>query len=682
MQRSYLDYAMSVIVGRALPDVRDGLKPVHRKILYAMYDSRLPPRPRLREVRPRRRRRHGSVTTRTATRAIYDALVRMAQPWSLRYPLIDGNGNFGSPGNDPAAAMRYTECQLDPLAMEMLRDIDEDTVDFAGQLRRPGQGAHDPAVADPQPAGQRLRGHRGRHGHQDPAAQPARDRRRPCSGAWSTRRPTRPSTLDELIEIVKGPDFPTYGLIVGTHARSRTRTAPAAARSGCARWSRSRRTSKGRAVPGRHRAAVPGQPGQPRRADRRAGQGGQARRHRRHPRRVLRPYRHAPRDRAQARRGRQGRAEQPLQAHPAAGDVRRQHAGAGRRRAAHAQPGPVHPLLRRRTRSRSSSGARAYRLRKAEERAHILRGLVKALDALDEVIALIRRSPTVEEARARPDPAARHRRDPGHRDPRHAAAPPGRAGAPEDHRRAGQDRDRDRRPQGHPGQARAAAEDHLRRARPRSSPSGATTAAPRSSRSTARSRWRTSSRARTWSSRSPAPATPSAPRSTSTARSSAAARACQRGDTAPGRHRQPLLRLLDARLDPVLHEQGPGLPGQGVRAARGEPGRQGPARGQPAGVPARRAHRPGHRDPELPGRAVPGARHQERPGEEDQAGGVRLQPQRRDHRASTCATRTSWSAPRCSARRTTCCWSASRRRRSGSTPPTRRCGRWAGPPPA
>ncbi|HET6211313.1 MAG TPA: DNA gyrase subunit A, partial [Micromonosporaceae bacterium] len=129
MQRSYLDYAMSVIVSRALPDVRDGLKPVHRKILYAMYDS---------GYRPDRgyvkcSRVVGDVMGQFhphGDTAIYDALVRMGQSWSLRYPLIDGNGNFGSPGNDPAAAMRYTESRLDHLAMEMLRDIDEDTVDF------------------------------------------------------------------------------------------------------------------------------------------------------------------------------------------------------------------------------------------------------------------------------------------------------------------------------------------------------------------------------------------------------------------------------------------------------------------------------------------------------------------------------------------------------------------------
>src|SRR3978361_718319 len=129
MQRSYIDYAMSVIVGRALPDVRDGLKPVHRKILYGMYDS---------GFRPDRNfvkcgRVVGDVMGNYhphGDSSIYDALVRLAQPWSLRYPLAAPQGNFGSPGNDPAAAYRYTECRLAPLAMEMLRDIDEETVDF------------------------------------------------------------------------------------------------------------------------------------------------------------------------------------------------------------------------------------------------------------------------------------------------------------------------------------------------------------------------------------------------------------------------------------------------------------------------------------------------------------------------------------------------------------------------
>src|SRR3979411_3305337 len=129
MQRSYIDYAMSVIVGRALPDVRDGLKPVHTRILYAMHAAGA------RRARGcvERARVSGEVMGNyppPGDSAIYDALVRLAQPWAMRMPLIDGQGNFGSPGNDPAAAMRYTECRLAPLAMEMLRDIDKDTVNF------------------------------------------------------------------------------------------------------------------------------------------------------------------------------------------------------------------------------------------------------------------------------------------------------------------------------------------------------------------------------------------------------------------------------------------------------------------------------------------------------------------------------------------------------------------------
>ena len=129
MQRSYIDYAMSVIVGRALPDVRDGLKPVHTRILYAMYDG---------GYRPDRgyskcARVIGDVMGQYhphGDSAIYDALVRLAQPWAMRMPLIDGQGNFGSPGNDPAAAYRYTECRPTEAAMAMVESIDEETVDF------------------------------------------------------------------------------------------------------------------------------------------------------------------------------------------------------------------------------------------------------------------------------------------------------------------------------------------------------------------------------------------------------------------------------------------------------------------------------------------------------------------------------------------------------------------------
>src|SRR5215211_2738360 len=129
MQRSYLDYAMSVIVGRALPEVRDGLKPVHRRVLYAMYDGGYRPDRGFNKCS----RVVGDVMGQYhphGDTSIYDALVRLVQDWSMRYPLVAGQGNFGSPGNDPAAAPRYTECRMAPLAMEMVRDIDKETVDF------------------------------------------------------------------------------------------------------------------------------------------------------------------------------------------------------------------------------------------------------------------------------------------------------------------------------------------------------------------------------------------------------------------------------------------------------------------------------------------------------------------------------------------------------------------------
>ena len=177
MRRSYLDYAMSVIVGRALPDVRDGLKPVHRRVLFAMHEANnVWNRPYVKCARIvgdvlGKYHPHGDTAT-------YEALVRMAQDFSMRYPLIDGQGNFGSVDGDAAAAYRYTECRLEKIASELLADIDKETVDFVPELRR--QGARAGRAADPraEPAGERLLGHRGRHGDQHPAAQPGRGGRR------------------------------------------------------------------------------------------------------------------------------------------------------------------------------------------------------------------------------------------------------------------------------------------------------------------------------------------------------------------------------------------------------------------------------------------------------------------------------------------------------------------------
>jgi DNA gyrase subunit A len=213
MQRSYIDYAMSVIVGRALPDVRDGLKPVHVRILYAMYDG---------GFRPDRgyfkcARVVGEVMGvyhPHGDSAIYDALVRMAQPWSMRMPLIDGQGNFGSRGDDPAAAMRYTECRLAPLAMEMLRDIDKETVDFRPNYD--GRSA-EPVVLPSRFPNLLVNGSEGIAVGMATKIPPHNLREVAAGVQWYLDHfdASDSELLDALIERVKGPDFPTYGLIVG-----------------------------------------------------------------------------------------------------------------------------------------------------------------------------------------------------------------------------------------------------------------------------------------------------------------------------------------------------------------------------------------------------------------------------------------------------------------------------------
>ena len=207
MRSSFLDYAMSVIVARALPgrarrpqagappralrDARGGLQPnrPYTKCARVVGDV-------MGNYHP-----HGDS-------AIYDTLVRMAQPFSLRYPLVDGQGNFGYLDGDPAAAMRYTECRLSRIATELLRDIDADTVDFVPNYDESRQRADRPAVAVPEPARQRLVGHRRRHGDEHPAAQPRRgrgrarrddrrpvDRRRPADAATSRGPTSRPAAI-------------------------------------------------------------------------------------------------------------------------------------------------------------------------------------------------------------------------------------------------------------------------------------------------------------------------------------------------------------------------------------------------------------------------------------------------------------------------------------------------------
>ena len=213
MARSYLDYAMSVIVGRALPDIRDGLKPVHRRVLYAMYDAGYRPD----KGYYKSSRIVGDVMGNYHPHgdgAIYDTLVRLAQHWSLRYPLVDGNGNFGSPGNDPAAAMRYTEARMAPLAMEIMRDIDEETVDFIPNYDGRSQ---EPVVLPSRFPNLLVNGSAGIAVGMATNIPPHNLREIAAAVEWALEHPEASSeeTLTALLGIVKGPDFPTRGIIVG-----------------------------------------------------------------------------------------------------------------------------------------------------------------------------------------------------------------------------------------------------------------------------------------------------------------------------------------------------------------------------------------------------------------------------------------------------------------------------------
>jgi DNA gyrase subunit A len=217
MQNSYIDYAMSVIVARALPDVRDGLKPVHRRVLFSMFENRLyPDRSYVKCSRVvgdvmGNYHPHGDTS-------IYDALVRLAQSWSMRYRLVDGQGNFGSPGNDPAAAMRYTESRLTPLAMAMLQDIDEDTVDFSDN--------YDGKVQEPDVLPSRIPNLLVNGGSGIAVGMatniPPHNLREVAAGVvwalenWDTLHSDEDETLAQLMLRIKGPDFPTKALILGT----------------------------------------------------------------------------------------------------------------------------------------------------------------------------------------------------------------------------------------------------------------------------------------------------------------------------------------------------------------------------------------------------------------------------------------------------------------------------------
>ncbi len=213
MQRSYLDYAMSVIVGRALPEVRDGLKPVHRRVIYAMYDGGYRPDKGFSKCT----RVIGDVMGQFhphGDSSVYDALVRLVQPWSLRYPLALGQGNFGSPGNDGAAAHRYTETKMAPLAMEMVRDIEEDTVDFQDNYDGRTQ---EPTVLPSRFPNLLVNGSVGIAVGMATNIPPHNLREVGEGALWHLANPeaSQEELLEALVQRIKGPDFPTGAQILG-----------------------------------------------------------------------------------------------------------------------------------------------------------------------------------------------------------------------------------------------------------------------------------------------------------------------------------------------------------------------------------------------------------------------------------------------------------------------------------
>ena len=395
MQRSYLDYAMSVIVGRALPDVRDGLKPVHRRVLYAMYDGGYRPTASF----SKSSRVVGEVMGNYhphGDAAIYDALARLVQWWSLRYPLVAGQGNFGTPGNLGPAAPRYTECKMAPLAMEMVRDIDEESVDFQDNYDGRNQ---EPVILPSRFPNLLVNGSEGIAVGMATRIPPHNLREVATGVQWFLDHPgaSREELLEALIARIPGPDFPTGATILGR------RGIEDAYRTG--RGSITQRAVVNvEEIQGRQCLVVtelPYQVNPDNLADKiaqlvRDGQvGGIA-------------------DIRDETSGRTGQRLVIVLKRDAVAKVVLNNLYK-RTQLQDNFPANMLALVDGVPRTLSLDGfvrhwvahqidvivrRSRYRLRRAEERLHILQGLLTAIDALDAVIALIRRSPTTDEARS------------------------------------------------------------------------------------------------------------------------------------------------------------------------------------------------------------------------------------------------------------------------------------------
>jgi DNA gyrase subunit A len=394
MQRSYLDYAMSVIVSRALPDVRDGLKPVHRRIVYAMYDGGYRPDRSFSKCAKVVGEVMGNYHPHGDS-AIYDAMVRLVQPWNMRYPLILGQGNFGSAGDDGAAAPRYTECKMAPLALELVRDIEQDTVDM--------QGNYDNTVDEPSVLPARfpnllVNGSAGIAVGMATNIPPHNLREVAEAVQWllQNHEATKPELLEACMKFIKGPDFPSGATIVGTDGIED------AYRSGRGSITQ-RAVVSTEEINGRMALVVTELPYQVNPdnlarkiaemvkfgkiqgiadiTDETSGRTGQ--------RLVITLKRDAVAKVVLNNLYKHTQLQENFSANMLAlsGGVPRTLS--------------IDSFVREWTKHQIDVIVRRtkFRLRKAEEQIHIYRGYLKALDALDEVIALIRRSPDVDEAR-------------------------------------------------------------------------------------------------------------------------------------------------------------------------------------------------------------------------------------------------------------------------------------------
>ncbi|GAA1881601.1 DNA gyrase subunit A [Paeniglutamicibacter psychrophenolicus] len=394
MQRSYLDYAMAVIVGRALPDVRDGLKPVHRRVIYAMYDGGYRPDRSYNKCARVVGEVMGQYHPHGDT-SIYDALVRLIQDWTMRYPLALGQGNFGSPGNDGAAAPRYTETKMSQLAMEMVRDINEDTVDFQDNYDGKNQ---EPTILPARFPNLLVNGSAGIAVGMATNIPPHNLREVASGVQWYLENPeaSREELLEALMLRIKGPDFPTGAMILGTKGISdayRTGRGSITMRAVVSVEELQGRTClvvtelTYQANPDNLAVKIAELVKDGKVAgiadlrDETSGRTGQ--------RLVIVLKRDAVAKVVLNNLYKHTELQSNFSANMLAivdGVPRTLSIDAFIRHWVNHQM----EVIARRT---------AYRLRKAEEEAHILRGLLKALDALDEVIALIRRSNTTEAAR-------------------------------------------------------------------------------------------------------------------------------------------------------------------------------------------------------------------------------------------------------------------------------------------